>query len=158
VYGYQDHDLIGFGVSAISSVNGAKLINTNLRSKYISQFTEPNEISNTFQILTHNPELDALRPLALRLPYFGSIEKNRLSFSSIPSDAKAKIVLLKQAGLITETETKFLLTKTGWYNYVNIMYYLLPTIEQQTMDSFIADQLTQSVRDISEIEILFRTA
>jgi coproporphyrinogen III oxidase-like Fe-S oxidoreductase len=156
VYGYHDHDLIGFGVSAISSMYGAKLINTNLRSKYISQFVDPNDITNTFQVLRHKHELDALRPLALRLPYFGSVEKTRLSLMSMPPEVKDKIILLKQVGLVTETETQYLLSKTGWYNYVNIMYYLLPAIEQQSMDSFIADQLGGSIRDISELEIIFR--
>ncbi|MPQ65883.1 MULTISPECIES: radical SAM protein [unclassified Pseudomonas] len=158
VYGYQDHDLIGFGAGAISSLQGAKLINTNLRSKYISQLARPNNIKDTFQVCKHGSELDALRPLALRLPYFGSVDKDRLSFQSMMPEIKDKVVSLEQAGLVTETETQYVLTKTGWYNYVNVMYYLLPAIEQQAMDGFIAEQLDGSIRDISEGEIFFRSA
>lgn len=157
VYGYQDHDLVGFGVSAISSTHGAKLINTSLRSKYISRFTSSSDISDTFQILEHDKELDFLRPLALRLPYFGSVEKSRLFSQCFSTETNNKIRLLKEAGLIAETNSEYVLTKSGWYNYVNIMYYLQPATEQQAMDGFVAEQLEHSARDIQENEVFFRT-
>ncbi|MBX8554153.1 radical SAM protein [Pseudomonas cichorii] len=157
VYGYQDHDLLGFGVSAISSLNGAKLINTNQRSKYISQFTQNNNPENTFHVTQHSSELDLLRPLALRLPYFGSVDKSRMRYDSIPAESKLKIEQLKNAGLIIENSHQLNLTKTGWHNYVNLMYYLLPDIEQHALDNFIAEQLTESARDITKNEILFST-
>ncbi|MHC8412353.1 radical SAM protein [Pseudomonas sp. Hz4] len=156
VYGYHDHDLIGFGVSAISSTYNAKLINTNLRSKYIAEFTSLDDISSTFKIFKHNSELDYLRPLALRLPYFGTVDKSRVATQLFSEETKQKITSLKAVGLISETETHFFLTKTGWYNYVNIMYYLQPVVEQQAMDSFVAEQLEGSVRDITESEVFFR--
>ncbi|MGV8921070.1 MAG: radical SAM protein [Pseudomonas sp.] len=156
VYGYPDYDLIGFGVSAISSLYGAKLINTDNRSKYISHFTEYDHANGIFQTTQHEANLDKLRPLALRLPYFGSIEKNKLSPNTIWEEEKIKIESLKMAGLLNESETEIALTKTGWYNYVNIMYYLLPKTEQQAMDGIVADQLTGSVRDITENEIFFK--
>ncbi|SDB66389.1 oxygen-independent coproporphyrinogen-3 oxidase [Pseudomonas sp. NFACC23-1] len=155
VYGYCDHDLIGFGVSAISSVYGAKIINTSLKSKYISAFIGESGSADTFQVLKHSSELDVLRPLALRLPYFGSVEKKRLPATLSP-EVLTKINHLKRAALLAESETQYLLTKTGWYNYVNIMYYLLPTKEQESMDSFIAEQLADSIRDISESEVFFK--
>lgn len=155
VYGYHDHDLIGFGVSAISSVYGAKLINTSLRSKYISKFAASNDTTDTFQIMKHSHELDVLRPIALRLPYFGTVEKKRLLFQ-LTAEIENKIGLLRQAELIGETETHYSLTKIGWYNYVNIMYYLLPSVEQLSMDSFIAEQLDGSARDITESEVFFK--
>ncbi|MBX8496732.1 coproporphyrinogen-III oxidase family protein [Pseudomonas cichorii] len=157
VYGYQDYDLLGFGVSAISNLHGAKLINTNQRSKYISQFTQNDTPENTFHVTQHGLDLDILRPLALRLPYFGSVDKSRMNYDLISTEAKQKIKELKNAGLIIENPHQLTLTKTGWYNYANLMYYLIPNIEQNAMDNFIAEQLTGSARDITKNEILFST-
>lgn len=158
VYGYQDHDLIGFGASAISSLYGAKIINTSQRSKYISEFTHCDNREVTFHVTQHNTDLDAIRPLALRLPYFGYIEKSKISYHLIGDEMEQKIENLITARLIKESEHQLQLTKAGWYNYVNIMYYLLPLIEQQAMDNFIATQLCNSRRDITEDEVLFKTA
>ncbi len=157
VYGYQDHDLIGFGASAISSLYGAKIINTSQRSKYISEFIQDGNKETTFHITQHNTGLDAIRPLALRLPYFGYVEKSKIAYSLIDDETRQKIENLMAARLLKSSECTLQLTKTGWYNYVNMMYYLLPTIEQQAMDNLVATQLCSSQRDITESEVLFKT-
>lgn len=45
----------------------------------------------------------------------------------------SKIEILKERGLIIETTKEYKLTQLGWYNYVNLLYYLSPKEEQRAL-------------------------
>ncbi|WP_228138689.1 hypothetical protein, partial [Acinetobacter baumannii] len=82
VYGYADHDLHGFGVNAVSSLRGHVITNTSSRQKYITSVLEKNTVPST--ISQHPRILDEMKPLILRLPYHGVIEKSKVSMLQIP--------------------------------------------------------------------------
>lgn len=71
VYGCEGYDVVGFGVNAITSTTRFTLFNDSNRERYIRGLLEKKEWS--FTVCEHEREVDALRPLALHLPYFGSV-------------------------------------------------------------------------------------
>lgn len=153
VYGYHDYDLVGFGVNAISSLYGLTLINPTSRKKYIDAYTHKNHFN--FLAKSHNPILDYARPLILRLPYHGEVEKKRINFEEIPCELLEKIHKIEDYGLIIESDSEYRVTKKGWYNYVNIMYYLMPQFEKISNDNMVSNQLENPNRLITTQEILF---
>ncbi len=153
VYGYHNFDLIGFGVNAISSLYGITLTNPTSRKKYNESYSKKGEAD--FLARRHDTILDYARPVILRLPYHGMIEKKFISLEKLPLELFDKLNAIKKAGLIYEDDDYYRLTKYGWYNYVNIMYYLMPGFEKDSNDNFVANQLEESGRLITTREILF---
>ena len=152
VYGYHDHDLMGFGVNAISSTKGHVMTQTHNKKIYreaISQGRIPGEAS------THEGALDYARPIVLRLPYHGRIEKHRVRWDAVHPEVLEKLECLKQEALVTEDDTSLSLTKLGWYWYVNLMYFLMPRADQLLMNGMVIDHLKDRGRRFSKRELLF---
>lgn len=59
------------------------------------------------------------------------------------------------AGLVLEDESKFYLTKQGWYWYTNIMFWLMPEKEQISLKKFITKQLSIPGKFIAKKELLY---
>ncbi|NEG64841.1 radical SAM protein (plasmid) [Pantoea agglomerans] len=153
VYGYADHDLHGFGVNAVSSLRGHVITNTSGRNKYIKSVLTDNFVPST--ISQHPGILDEMKPLILRLPYHGQIEKSKVSMAQIPFVLQEKISQLKTHQLISEDSEKIYLTKTGWYWYTNIMYWLMPEADQLAMKRFITEQLEIPGKFIAKKELMY---
>lgn len=153
VYGYADHDLHGFGVNAVSSLRGHVITNTSSRQKYITDVLEKNTVPST--ISQHPGFLDEMKPLILRLPYHGVIEKSKVSMLQIPFALQEKLSQLKEHQLVTEDAEKLYLTKLGWYWYTNIMYWLMPEADQNAMKRFITEQLEIPGKFIAKKELLY---
>ena len=153
VYGYHDYDLLGFGVNAISSMFGMTIQNPTSRSRYIEAYTKTKEI--VVKARTHPEVLDYARPLILRLPYHGSADKARIAFNKIPDVLLERIEQLVGIGLIRDESTHYRITKAGWYNYVNMMYFLMTQTERQCLDNIVATQLETPDRFISTREIVY---
>ncbi|WP_308538899.1 radical SAM protein [uncultured Pantoea sp.] len=153
VYGYADHDLHGFGVNAVSSLRGHVITNTSGRQKYIKSVLEDNVVPAT--ISRHPGILDEMKPVILRLPYHGEIEKTKVSMSQIPFALQDKLSQLKAHQLITEDSEKIYLTKLGWYWYTNIMYWLMPEADQIAMKRFITEQLSIPGKFIAKKELMY---
>ncbi|EDM2051089.1 coproporphyrinogen III oxidase [Salmonella enterica subsp. enterica serovar Muenchen] len=153
VYGYSDHDLHGFGVNAVSSLRGHVITNTSSRQKYITSVLEKNTVPST--ISQHPGILDEMKPLILRLPYHGVIEKSKVSMLQIPFALQEKLSQLKEHQLVTEDAEKLYLTKLGWYWYTNIMYWLMPEADQNAMKRFITEQLEIPGKFIAKKELLY---
>ena len=152
VYGYHDHDLMGFGVNAISSTMGHILTQTHSKKVYqeaIAARRIPCEISG------HDAALDFARPLVLRLPYHGRIDKLRVRWDAVHPEVLAKLERLKEEALVVEDGTSLSLTKLGWYWYVNIMYFLMPHDDQLLMNAMVVDKLEDPGRRFSKRELLF---
>ncbi len=154
VYGYHDHDLMGFGVNAISSTIGHVMTQTHSKKVYqeaVSQGRIPCAIS------MHDPALDYARPIVLRLPYHGRIDTRQVRWEAVHPEVLNKLEHLKQEGLIEEdTGSRSLsLTKLGWYWYVNVMYYLMPHADQLLMNAMVIDKLKDPGREFSKRELLF---
>lgn len=152
VYGYADHDFIGFGVNAISSLRGYVITNETGRERYI---TAMNKGEYLCKISQHDPLLDEMKPIILRLPYHGEVDKTKVNINSIPTGLRMKLDELIQAGLISEDSDTMKLTKTGWLWYTNIMFYLMPEIEQKILKKIVHEELKVPGRFISEKELLY---
>ena len=152
VYGYADHDLLGFGVGAISSVAQNVITNTSLREQYIAKMNAGDYVC---QVSQHAPVLDLLKPVVLRLPYHGEIEKSKVAMSQLPQGLLARLQELAEADLITETPTRYELTKLGWLWYSNIMFYLIPESEQNILKKIVFEKLSANGRDITRDELIY---
>ncbi|WP_206954987.1 coproporphyrinogen-III oxidase family protein [Trinickia acidisoli] len=155
VYGYHDHDLMGFGVNAISSTIGHVLTQTHSKKVYreaVSQGRIPCEISR------HEQALDFARPLVLRLPYHGRVDKRRVQWDGVHPEVLEKLDCLKREGLVAEDAASLSLTKLGWYWYVNLMYFLMPHADQLQMNGMVIDKLKDPGRRFSTRELLFPLA
>jgi oxygen-independent coproporphyrinogen-3 oxidase len=155
VYGYHDYDLMGFGVNAISSTAGHVITQTHSKKVYreaIAQGRIPGEISR------HEEALDFARPIVLRLPYHGRVDKQNVRWSEVHPEVLHKLDRVKQEGLVTEDETSLTLTKLGWYWYVDLMYFLMPHADQLLMNGMVIDKLKDPGRRFSKRELLFPIA
>ncbi len=152
VYGYHDHDLMGFGVNAISSTMGHVLTQTHSKKVYreaIAQGRVPCEISR------HEQALDFARPIVLRLPYHGRLDKRLVRWDAVHPEVLEKLDRVRQEGFVVEDDTSLALTKLGWYWYVNLMYYLMPNADQLLMNGMVIDKLKDPGRRFSKRELLF---
>ncbi len=154
VYGHDDRELIGFGVSAISSMNGCTITNLSSREKYMKQVLEDGIWDVTLS--KHHPVADASRGVILHLPYHGFVEKSKIRWDEVHPDTMSALGELTDAKLITETPDRYELTQVGWYWYVNVMYYLTPKREQRLLNKFIAERLQEPGRkvEVNQIALL----
>lgn len=152
VYGYEDHDVLGFGTGAISSLAGSVITNDASRNKYVNSTLKGRHLCHISQ---HSEILDIVKPWILRLPYHGHIEKAKVDISKVPGTLRKKINELIDANLIYETETQFLLSKQGWLWYSNIMFYLMPSSEQEILKKIVHEKLLTPGRNIVEDEIIY---
>jgi hypothetical protein len=152
VYGYADHDLLGFGVGAISSVAQNVVTNTSLREQYITKMSAGDYVC---QVSQHAPMLDLVKPVVLRLPYHGVIEKRKVAMSQLPQGLFTRLEELVKANLITETATHFELTKLGWLWHSNIMFYLIPESEQNILKKIVFEKLSSNGREITRDELIY---
>ena len=152
VYGYHDHDLMGFGVNAISSTIGHVMTQTHSKKLYreaISAGRIPCDIS------MHEPALDFARPVVLRLPYHGCIDKRLVQWDHVHPEVLQKLGRAKQEALVGEDDTSLFLTKLGWYWYVNLMYFMMPQADQRLLNGMVLDKLKDPGRRFSTRELLF---
>ncbi len=152
VYGYFDHDLHGFGVNAVSSLREHVITNTSSRQKYINAINN-NIVPST--ISKHPSILDEMKPIILRRPYHGVIEKEKIMMSEIPFALQEKIHQLEDKQLVIEDDSNIYLTKLGWYWYTNIMFWLMLKADQVAMNHFIMKQLDNTGRFIAKKELLY---
>ena len=152
VYGYADHDLLGFGVGAISAVRGFTLTNTSSRDHYCAHLTQGDYHC---QVSHHDESLYHARPLDMGLPYHGHITKARLDHARIPLPLIARLDALGKAGLLIETELEYVLTREGWLWYSNLMFYLMPETEKRHFRHLVYQRLNLPGRDIVEDELIY---
>jgi len=154
VYGYQHADVIGFGANAISSLNLYTLRNVISWERYINALLNNNTLE--FEAREHDPSLDASKGLVLRLPYHGLVKKRYINWDSIHPETFDSLKKLIDAELVNETPEGFKLSRSGWYWYNNLMYYLSPKSEQHIIDHFIKKRYNEPERrsEVSEIPLL----
>ncbi|WP_236235664.1 coproporphyrinogen-III oxidase family protein [Pseudomonas faucium] len=152
VYGYADHDLLGFGVGAISSVAGHVITNVSLREKYTQRMTAGEHLC---QVSRHDPVLDVVKPLVLRLAYHGSVDKRLVELARVPKALMQRLDALVQSGLVVEDIHYYRLTRLGWLWYSNIMFYLMPASEQDILRKLVFERLDVPGRDITEHELIY---
>lgn len=152
VYGYADHDLLGFGVGAISSVAGHVITNVSLREKYTQRMAAGEHLC---QVSRHDPLLDVVKPLVVRLAYHGSMDKRLVELDQMPEMLMSRLDALIRAGLVLEDSHFYRLTRLGWLWYSNIMFFLMPAGEQEILKKLVFERLDVAGRDITEHELIY---
>jgi oxygen-independent coproporphyrinogen-3 oxidase len=151
VYGYQDTEFIGFGSSAISSVNRYTMRNVSSWERYV--YTLMNDNKCEFSVGEHDENFDASKGIILHLPYHGYADKGRIIFDSVHPETLDALERLIAAGLVIERPDRYELTKNGWFWYNNLIYYLSPRPEQRILDLFISKAYADSDRQIGKSEM-----
>ena len=135
VYGYSGHEIVGFGVAAFSTFNEYVMGNTGNIKEYIDKINS-GELP-VVGIGVYDRRLTDIKGLVLHLPYHGFVDKRIINFSTVDDELAQKLELLKKKKLINEDEKSIWLTKDGWCNYVNLLYYLSPKVEQEVLFNYI---------------------
>lgn len=147
VYGYDDHDLFGFGVNAISSTRGYRIQNTSSLRAYIAAIGDGRRDA---AVSRHDPSLDAARPIALKLPYAGFVARDRVDWDALPHDTADRFSQILNAGMAREEGNEIVLTRAGWDNYSNLMFYLSPSSERRALQAMVAGVVRHRGRDIGD--------
>jgi coproporphyrinogen III oxidase-like Fe-S oxidoreductase len=151
IYGYADHDLIGFGAGAVSLVGGCSVTNCESRSRYTKSLLEDGDWE--LRISPQHPRAQHSRPLIMRLPYHGLAVKDRIRWDRVHPQTIEKIGEAIREGLILDRGDRLTLTRMGWYWYAELMYFLMPTAEQAVLDGFIAEKAAEPDRRIGDLSL-----
>lgn len=131
VYGYAGHEIVAFGPVGYSVFNEYVLSNQANIKKYIEDL-EMGELPIS-GIGMYPRTLTEIKGIVLHLPYHGVVDKNKINFHYVDDELRNKINQLINLKMAVEHEDRFALTKLGWYNYVNLLYYLSPQCEQDAL-------------------------
>lgn len=132
---YAGHEIVAFGTVGYSVFNEFLVSNQADIRKYISTIESGNlPIAG---IATYPRELTEIKGLVLHLPYHGYVEKNKMDYRFVDDDLNRKIAELISLGMIEDNENTLNLTRIGWQNYVNLLFYLSPQREQNALLGYI---------------------
>lgn len=137
VYGYSGHEIIAFGPVGYSVLN--EYVVGNLAD--IRTYIETVEGGNLpiAGVGIYPRELTEIKGITLHLPYHGVAYKSQIDFNYVNSDLLEKINNLIKFGMVIEHTDRYALTQLGWYNYVNLLFYLSPQCEQDSLMKYIKD-------------------
>lgn len=135
VYGYAGHEVIAFGAVGYSVLNEYVISNQANIKKYID-ILEKGELPIA-GIGVYPKSLTEIRGIVLHLPYHGVAYKDKINFQYINDELSSKIKQLIDAEMVVEHEDRIALTKLGWYNYVNLLYFLSPESEQDALMKYV---------------------
>ena len=138
-YGYKGHEIVAFGVAGYSVFDDFVVGNIGDISKYITMLLDNNELPIA-GVGQYPSWMSDLKGIVLHLPYHGYAEKSKLKEVTIDDETLKKLDILKECNLIIEDNDAYRLTQSGWYNYVNLLYYLSPKNEQAVLEKFIDDR------------------
>lgn len=138
-YGYKGHEIIAFGPVGYSVFDNFVIGNTSKIDLYIKSLLDKNELM-LGGIGQYPQWMTDIKGLVLHLPYHGFVEKNKLDMNNIPKDLINKIEFLKNKDFVIESSNEYRLTQKGWYNYVNLLYFLSPQNEQNVLEKFIEER------------------
>lgn len=141
-YGYKGHEIIAFGPAGYTVMDSFVVGNTGNIQQYIESLNTKNELQIA-GIGQYASWLNDIKGLVLHLPYHGFAEKGKLRGLNINEETKEKIDFLLEKKLIIENDKEYRLTKTGWYNYVNLLYYLSPGSDQEILKNIIAERYSE---------------
>jgi oxygen-independent coproporphyrinogen-3 oxidase len=145
ILGFPDHDLLGFGVNAVSSFRGFATQNHVSRTRYIRSLASgliPMRVSE------HSPSMDACRPVALALPYHGKIPRSWAEPARLPGGVRHRLAAAIAHGLIEVDDSFLSLTRVGWEWYSTLTHYLLPSRERKALQILLDRGAADPNRDI----------
>ena len=127
--------MIAFGAVGYSVLNEYVISNQANIKKYID-ILEKGELPIA-GIGVYPKSLTEIRGIVLHLPYHGVAYKDKINFQYINDELSSKIKQLIDAEMVVEHEDRIALTKLGWYNYVNLLYFLSPESEQDALMKYV---------------------
>ena len=151
VYGYLGYDVVGFGVNAITSTTRFTIFNEPNREKYTRDMVNSGDCS--YIVCEHPPEVDAARPLALHLPYHGTVDLDLIDWGLVPGESKRALDDIMRKGLVETNGRDLCLTIDGWRWYVNIMHALLPPTERRVLESLITKARHRRANDFEDTTV-----
>jgi len=133
-WAHWDDDLVGFGASGITQTLDWTIMDDESRTSYVERLERTGDIKVKVTRADHVPYE---RGLVLYLSYHGSVPKNRVPFDRIDPEVLGTLQQLIAEGLIIDRDHEYVLTESGWTWYVNMMYYLSPRSDQQSLDEYV---------------------
>lgn len=121
VYGYHDDEIIGYGASAFSLLQGYNLYNFSSRNKYIRAVMLDRRLPQQCFGEISSPE----RGIVL-FPFRGELDKSKVPWARVPEETLISLQAAINADLVVDCKDHYELTNLGWVFYVNLMYYLMP--------------------------------
>jgi len=140
---HWDDDLVAFGSSGISQSGAWAIMNEPKRGDYVEALLERGELPVQASRAEHVPYE---RGLVVRLPYEGTVRKERVPFDRIDPDLLAKLDDLVDEGLLVDDGSAFHVTELGWVWYVNMIYYLSSARDQRILDDLVDVRSSNSGR------------
>jgi oxygen-independent coproporphyrinogen-3 oxidase len=151
VYGYREQEVLGFGSSALSTLNRFLIVNGDDHSRYVRSLLQEGRWD--FTVFEHDPVADAGKGVILHLPYHGELEKGRIDWDKVHPETRHALHRVVDAGLVRDTGDGYALTLDGWYWYVNLIYYLCPREERNVIDLFIRERCASADRHIGDTRV-----
>jgi coproporphyrinogen III oxidase-like Fe-S oxidoreductase len=136
LYGYVDDAVIGYGAGAITLTPNFNFYNLHRRHEYVDWLKH-----RTIPPFSAYPTNSCLGKGVVTFPYRGNLRKARIRWPEIEAETARALSDLVGASLITETADSYEVTETGWLYYVNMMYYLMPTVEKKWLSTRITSQV-----------------
>jgi coproporphyrinogen III oxidase-like Fe-S oxidoreductase len=146
-YGYHDDEIIGYGPSAGSHLPGFVLHNSAKTQAYVSEVLT----NKTLPHRSYGPIAAPERGI-ISFPFRGTLEKSRIAWAKVPEETLLALQEALNAELIVDLGKRYELTKVGWLFYVNLMYYLMPSISKHCLSNKI-EQLQQKGRRCGNTEL-----
>lgn len=135
VYGYSGHEVIAFGVVGYSVLNEYVVGNVSNIDEYVQMVVDGKLPIAGIGI--YNRSLTDIKGIALHLPYHGVAYKKLIDENIIDDELTDKLNWLKEKDMIVEYDDRWAVTRLGWLNYVNLLYFLSPKCEQERLNKYI---------------------
>jgi anaerobilin synthase len=132
VYGYEDDEILGYGVSAISQVPGFNIYNFLGRQAYLREVL----IKRALPHQVFGP-LSAPERGIVTFPFRGVLDKSRVDWDRVSDETWFALEDAQEADLIADREDRYVLTNVGWLFYVNLMYHFMPTAGKRWISDMI---------------------
>jgi oxygen-independent coproporphyrinogen-3 oxidase len=142
VYGYGDECLDGYGVGAVSMFGSRVTSGIANRTEYIARLLGKSDKPwfNAWHALN-----DAEKGIVY-FPYRGTLDKKRIDWERVDVDTRETLDLAVKQGLAVDKGEWYEITETGWFNYVDLEYMLMPRWHRQHLANIVDRAFMQGRR------------
>ena len=140
LYGYEDDEIIGYGLSAASRIAGSNLFNFSEGRAYGKEVLTEKALPH----IVCAPALAEERGI-VTFPYRGDLPKQRIDWDAVPCETVNALREATSAGLVRDLADRYEVSQSGWLFYVNLMYFLMPEKGKQWISDKIDIQQRQGL-------------
>lgn len=133
VYGYGDECLDSYGTGAVSMFGSRVTSGIANRAEYIDRLLGKSDKPwfNAWHALN-----DAEKGIVY-FPYRGTLDKKRIDWERVNKETREMLDLAVKQGLAVDKGEWYEVTETGWFNYVDLEYMLMPPWHRQHLASLV---------------------